>query len=174
MDTFQKKFEEKTGKPWGTATTEEKRGFVQQYNATDKTQAADSAGTGTPNQQRSLTAGSTLEVRTQYKRQTGKNWADATPGEQQQFLGKFRLKEQKDQQAKQRNLQQKIAAQKRAETQKNREIRNKELAKQRADRERQRKALELEKARKAAQKKLADAMKRIERMRREAQRKHKR
>ena len=176
MDTFRKEFEQKTGKSWEMATREEKRDFVRQNNATAQTretQTANSEGIGTPNQ-RPLVAGATLKVRTQFKRQTGKDWTEITPAEQKEFLMEFRQNEQKEKQSKERAINEKIAAQRKAEEQKNKEIQEREKAKQRAEAERQKKTQQLAKEREAQRKKLDDAMKRIEKMRQDAQRQHKR
>ena len=167
MDTFQKKFEEKTGKSWKTATPEEKRDFVRQNNAaaqTWKTQTADSEGTEITNQ-RSLIAGATLKVRTQFKRQTGQNWTEATPAEQKAFLEKFRQKEREEKQSKERAINKKIAAQRKAEDQRNKEIQRKEKAKQKAEAERQKRTQQLVKEREAQRKRLDAALKRFEKMR---------
>ncbi len=182
MDAFHAKFQEATGKPWESATAEERQDFVHQYQKTaaetlkktklenlNKEERASEPGGQSSNLKREVN----VQARKQFLEENGKPWEEGTAEEQEAFLKKYkekkregdRLEKQKEreEQALERTKEDQKKAALRAIQEKKRAEEAQKLAKKRA----------WEEKKKAEKEKLEERMLKLKEMREELKRKHK-
>ncbi len=158
MEVVREEFKQKTGKRWEEATIEEKKDFMEGYHKREEEEIwkgrereyLPSTDTQATDKQDNLLQGNTLEVRKLFLTRKGKDWDEATPQEQREFLTEFREKkghEEESRQTEREAERQRLEAkdrQRQAEKERREEVRKAEEAGKLAEKERLREKRERE------------------------------
>lgn len=167
MDAFHAEFQQATGKTWESATSGEKRDFV---NARQKTAAqtlqkkkekSAASNKNWPNLQRSVS----IAVRKQFLQKNGKNWDEAGTEEQEIFLKQYKVQKNKEARQEEKKIAQKEAIEKAKMKQKQMKIKIMERKKRDEESKKRAEKQVLNKKKAAERKKMEKSMQKLKKMR---------
>lgn len=172
MEAFRREFLEETGKTWEEADSEEKKQFVRSHQKsaeteeeTGQSQPKQSADPGGVRNKQNIET--TLDVRRQFQKQSGKAWETVTPEVQKQFLRDLAQKRQKEIERRRKEIEKRERERQNREKQrlaeKKRQGDQKRRIERRKQQENQRRQKDMEKKRKEMDKKLKELQKRHKR-----------